>query len=131
MIGWVDNVERVTLENTNFRTVIFTGEHTQLTVMSVPPGDEVGWESHSHLDQFLRLEQGTARLDLGRTEDSVDESHDIEDDWALIIPAGIWHNVVNVGDNDLKLYSLYSPPEHPDGTVHPTKADADADEHHH
>lgn len=130
MIGWVGNIETLTLENTNFRTVIYTGKHSQLTLMSVPPGGEVGWESHTHLDQFLRLEQGKARLDFGRTEDAVDESHDIEDDWALIVPAGVWHNVVNVGDTDLRLYSVYSPPEHADGTVHATKADADADEHH-
>lgn len=131
MAGWVDNIEAVTLENTNFRTVIYTGKHSQLTVMSIPPGGEVGWEAHGHLDQFLRLEAGKARLDLGSNTDSVDESHDIEDDWALIIPAGTWHNVVNTGDVDLKLYSIYSPPQHPDGTVHRTKAEADADEHHH
>ncbi|NND02757.1 MAG: cupin domain-containing protein [Acidimicrobiia bacterium] len=131
MIGWVDNIETLTLDNTNFRTVVYTGEHSQLTLMSVPPGGEVGWEAHTHLDQFLRLEQGSARLDFGKTQDAVDESHKIEDDWALIVPAGIWHNVVNVGDIDLKLYSIYSPPEHPDGTVHRTKADADADEHDH
>ncbi|MGB7859045.1 MAG: cupin domain-containing protein [Acidimicrobiia bacterium] len=131
MIGWVGNIEKLTRENTNFRTVVFTGEHCQLTLMSVPPGGEVGWEAHPHLDQFLRLEQGAARLDFGGSEENVDESHEIEDDWALIVPAGTWHNVVNIGDQDLKLYSLYSPPEHPDGTVHRTKAEADADEHHH
>ncbi|MGZ5383606.1 MAG: cupin domain-containing protein [Acidimicrobiia bacterium] len=131
MAGWVDNIEAVTLENTNFRTVIYTGKHSQLTVMSIPPGGEVGWEAHGHLDQFLRLEAGKARLDLGSNKDRVDESHDIEDDWALIVPAGTWHNVVNTGDVDLKLYSIYSPPQHPDGTVHRTKAEADADEHHH
>jgi mannose-6-phosphate isomerase-like protein (cupin superfamily) len=130
MIGWVGNIEAHTLENTNFRIVLYTGEHSQLTLMSVSPGDEVGWESDSHLDQFLRLEQGKARLDLGRSKEEVDESHEIEDDWALLVPAGIWHNVVNVGDTDLKLYSVYSPPEHPDGTVHATRSDADADEHH-
>lgn len=131
MIGWVDNIETLTLENTNFRTVVHTGKHSQLTLMSVPPGGEVGWESHAHLDQFLRLEQGWARLDFGKTEDAVDETYEIEDDWALIVPAGVWHNVVNMGDTDLKLYSVYSPPEHPDGTVHSTKAEADADENHH
>jgi mannose-6-phosphate isomerase-like protein (cupin superfamily) len=68
---------------------------------------------------------------LGESSDTVDESHEVEDDWALIVPAGLWHNVVNIGENDLKLYSIYSPPEHPDGTVHRTKADADADEEHH
>ncbi|HJQ77985.1 MAG TPA: cupin domain-containing protein [Acidimicrobiia bacterium] len=130
MIGWVGNIEHLTVENTNFRTVIYTGEHSQLTVMSIPPGGEVGWEAHGHLDQFLRLEQGKARLDFGKSKDGVDESHEIEDDWALIVPAGVWHNVVNVGDTDLRLYSVYSPPEHPEGTVHPTKADADADHDH-
>ena len=131
MLGWVDDIEKVTVYNTNFRTVIHTGEHSQLTVMSVPPGGEVGWEAHGHLDQFLRLEQGKARLDFGTSEDAVDESHEIEDDWAFIVPAGVWHNVVNIGDEDLKLYSIYSPPEHPEGTVHRTKAEADAEEHDH
>jgi mannose-6-phosphate isomerase-like protein (cupin superfamily) len=131
MIGWVNDIEKLTRENTNFRTVIYTGEHSQLTVMSVPPGGEIGWEAHGHLDQFLRIEQGQGRLDLGTTEDAVDESQDVEDDWAFIIPAGTWHNVVNTGDEDLKVYSIYSPPEHPDGTVHRTKAEADADEHDH
>ncbi len=131
MLGWVGNIEQVTKENDNFRTVIQTGAHSQLTVMSVPPGGEVGWESHGNLDQFLRLEQGTARVDFGTSSDAVDESHEIEDDWAIIVPAGLWHNIVNTGDEDVKLYSIYSPPEHPDGTVHLTKAESDADEHHH
>ena len=130
MLGWVGNIETITLENNNFREVITTGSYSQLTVMSVPRGGEVGWEAHGHLDQFLRIEQGTARLDLGASGNSVDETHDIADDWALVVPAGVWHNVVNIGDEDLKLYSIYSPPEHPDGTIHKTKADADADEHH-
>ncbi len=130
MLSWVDDIESVTLENTDFRRVVHTGAHTQLTVMSIPPGGEVGWESHPHLDQFLRLEQGRARLDFGRSEDGVDESQDVEDDWAFIVPAGVWHNVVNIGHEDVKLYSLYSPPEHPAGTVHRTKAEADASEHH-
>jgi mannose-6-phosphate isomerase-like protein (cupin superfamily) len=128
-IGWVGDIERLTLDNTNFRTVIHTGAHTQLTLMSLAPGEEIGWESHAHLDQFLRLEQGEARLDLGRTGDRVDEQHDIREDWALIVPAGVWHNVTNTGSEDVKLYSLYSPPEHPADTVHRTKAEADADEH--
>lgn len=131
MLGWVDNIEKLTRDNDNFRTEVHTGEHSQLTLMSVPPGGEVGWEAHPHLDQFLRLEAGKARLDFGRTRDAVDESHDIEDDWALIVPAGVWHNVVNTGDVDVKLYSIYSPPEHPEDTVHRTKAEADADEHDH
>lgn len=130
-LAWVDDIERVTLANDTFRTVVFTGEHAQLTVMRLAPGEEIGWESHDHLDQFLRLEQGRARLDLGKGRDGVDEQHDLEDDWAIIVPAGVWHNVVNTGDEDVKLYSLYTPPEHPAGTVHRTKAEADAAEHDH
>jgi mannose-6-phosphate isomerase-like protein (cupin superfamily) len=131
MLGWVENIEELTKDNTNFRTVIRTGEHSQLTVMSIRPGGEVGWEAHDHLDQFLRIEQGSARIDFGQSSEAVDESHEVEDDWALIVPAGVWHNVVNIGGTDLKLYSIYSPPEHPDGTVHRTKAESDADEEHH
>ncbi len=131
MLGWVADVEKATLDNTNFRTVLFTGEHTQLTVMSIEPGGEIGWEAHHDIDQFLRVEQGTGRAEFGATEDRVDETHDVEDDWAIIVPAGVWHNVVNTGADALKIYSLYSPPEHPDGTVHVTKADADAAEAEH
>ena len=129
MLGWVGDIEHATLENTTFRTVIFTGEHTQLTVMSIEPGDDIGREVHHDHDQFLRIEQGSARIELSRTEDEVQETHDAEADWAVIVPAGIWHNLVNTGEGVLKVYSLYSPPEHPDGTVHRTKADALAAEH--
>ena len=128
MLGWVDDIERTTLDNTTFRTELFTGEHTQLTVMRLAPGEDIGREAHEDHDQFLRIEQGQARVELGRTEETVDETHDVEDDWAIIVPAGIWHNVVNTGSEDVKLYSLYSPPEHPPGTVHETKADAEAAE---
>jgi mannose-6-phosphate isomerase-like protein (cupin superfamily) len=129
MLGWLDDIEKATLDNENFRAVLFTGQHTQLTVMSLAPGEEIGWEAHDTHDQFIRLEQGNARVEFGRNEDSVDETHEVEDDWAFIVPAGVWHNVVNTGNDELKLYSLYSPPEHPDGTVHRTKAEADAAEH--
>lgn len=128
MLGWTANIEDLTLANRNFRQVLFTGTHAQLTLMRLLPGEEIGWEAHSHLDQFLRIEQGRGELDLGVGEDAVDETHPVEDDWAIIVPAGTWHNVRNVGDGDLKLYSLYSPPEHPGGTIHVTKAEADAAE---
>jgi mannose-6-phosphate isomerase-like protein (cupin superfamily) len=129
MLGWVGDIEQATLDNEAFRTVVFTGEHTQLTVMRLAPGEDIGREAHPHLDQFIRIEQGKARVELGRTEDQVDETHDVEDDWAVIVPAGVWHNVVNTGSGDVKLYSLYSPPEHPPDTVHRTKAEAEAAEH--
>jgi mannose-6-phosphate isomerase-like protein (cupin superfamily) len=128
-LGWIGDIEQETLENGNFRTVVFTGTHTQLTLMRLGPGEDIGREMHDHLDQFLRIEQGSGRVALGATEEAVDETHDVEDDWAVIVPAGVWHNVVNTGEGELKLYSLYSPPEHPDGTVHRTKAEAEAAEH--
>jgi mannose-6-phosphate isomerase-like protein (cupin superfamily) len=131
MLGWVGDIERETLDNTTFRTVVFTGEHTQLTVMRLAPGEDIGREAHHDRDQFLRIEQGQARVELGRTEDAIDETHEVADDWAVIVPAGVWHNVVNTGSGELKLYSLYSPPEHPDGTVHVTKAEAEAAERAH
>ena len=131
MLGWVGDVERVTLGNDTFRTVLFTGAHTQLTVMSLAPGEDIGREAHDHGDQFLRIELGSGRIELGTSEDRVDETYEVGDAWAAVIPAGVWHNVVNTGDGELKLYSLYSPPEHPDGTVHRTKAEAEEAERAH
>ncbi len=129
MTGWVGNVEEATLENTNFRTVLFTGSDIQLTVMRLGPGEEIGVEMHDHLDQFLRIEQGSARVTFGPSAEQVDEEHDVTDDWAVVVPGGTWHNVINTGDGELKLYSLYAPPEHPPETVHRTKEDADAADH--
>ena len=130
-IGYIDDIERATLDNPHFREVLFTGDQLQLTVMTIPVGGEVGLEMHEGLDQFIRIEAGQATVTFGPDEDTVVETHDVGDDWAVIIPGGTWHNVINSGDEPLKLYSLYSPPEHPDGTVHATKAEADADEHDH
>jgi len=129
MLGWIGDIEQITLDNGNFRTVVFTGGHTQLTVMRLAPGEDIGLEAHPHLDQFLRLEQGRARVEFGSSEDEIEETHDVEEDWAFIVPAGVWHNVVNIGDQDVKLYSLYSPPQHPHGTVQRTKQDAEKAEH--
>jgi len=128
MVGWVGNVERETVENENFRTVVFTGDKIQLTVMRLAPGEEIGVEMHDHLDQFLRIEQGSGRVTFGPSAEQVDEEHDVSDDWAIVVPGGVWHNVINTGPGDLKLYSLYAPPEHPERTVHRTKAEADAAE---
>jgi mannose-6-phosphate isomerase-like protein (cupin superfamily) len=110
--------------------VLFTGEHEQLTVMRLQPGEDIGREVHDDHDQFLRIEEGRARVELGRDTDEVDETHEVEDDWAIIVPA-VWHKVIDVGDADVKLYSLYAPPEHPPATVHHTKAEADAAERAH
>jgi mannose-6-phosphate isomerase-like protein (cupin superfamily) len=128
MLGWIDDIEQATLQNDTFRSVLFTGAHTQLTVMRLAPGEEIGLEAHDDRDQFLRIEQGSARVEFGRT-DALEEAHEASADWAVIIPAGVWHNIINTGDEELKLYSLYSPPEHPPETVHRTKAEAQAAEH--
>ncbi len=127
-LGWINNIEQLTTDNKTFRTVLFTGKHSQLTVMSIKTGEEIGNEVHPDHDQFLRIEQGEARVDLSTNQDTIEETYEAQDDWAIIIPAGTWHNVVNVGAEDLKLYSIYSPAQHPDGTVHTTKAEADAAE---
>ena len=131
MIGWVGDIEEATVSNGTFRTVLFTGGHTQLTVMRLKPGEEIGAEAHDGIDQFIRVEEGSATVTMGPSKDAVDETHELRDDWAVIIPSGVWHNVVNTGGGPLKLYSLYSPPEHPDGTIHQTKAEADAAEAEH
>ena len=130
MTGWVGDIEQTTLENETFRTVLFTGTHMQLTVMRLGPGEDIGREVHHDRDQFLRLEAGRGRIELGVSEDAVDETYEVRDAWAAVVPAGLWHNVVNIGDGELKLYSLYAPPEHPPGTVHRTKEEAAEAEHH-
>ena len=126
MLGWVGDIERTTLENRTFRTVMFTGEHVQLTVMRLRPGEDIGREAHAGTDQFIRVEQGHARVEFGTAEDRVDATYEVEEDWAIVIPAGVWHNVINTGTGDLRLYSLYAPPEHPPGTIHRTPDEAGA-----
>ncbi len=117
MKGYFVNIEDETKDNYDYRRVLYTSKHSQLVVMSVEPGDEIGEEVHE-LDQFIRVEKGKAKVILNKTEE-----REIEDDWAVIIPAGVWHNVINTGDKPLKLYTIYSPPEHKDGVVQKTKAD--------
>lgn len=120
---YVIDIEEATLENTNFRTALWTGTHLQMTVMSIPVGGEVGLEVHHKEDQFLRIEQGRAVVKMGPAEDEVTFEAEVEDDWAIVIPVGVWHNVINLGDEPLKLYSIYGPPHHAFGTVHETAAD--------
>ncbi len=121
MAGYVTNIEQDTIANEDFRRVLFTGPNTQLVLMTLRPGEDIGLETHGGLDQFLRIEagHGYVQLDGKRT--------DIGDGSSVVIPAGVEHNVVNTSDDEsLRLYTLYSPPEHPDGTVHHTKREADA-----
>ena len=119
------NIEEATVKNDNFRKVLFTAEKSQLVLMSLQPGEEIGTETH-HLDQFIRIEAGQGKAHLNSKD------YRLQDGSALVIPAGTEHNVINDGkDQALKLYTIYSPPEHKDGTLHRTKADAEADREDH
>jgi len=124
MVGYVTNIEKDTLENTDYRRVLFTGRNTQLVLMTLQPGEEIGLEVHEEHDQFIRVEAGSGSAILNG------KKHRLEDGTAVVIPAGVEHNVINTSSNEtLRLYTLYSPPEHRDGTVHATKRDA-LGEHH-
>ena len=125
---WTVDIEDLTKDNEHFRQAHWTGENLQMTVMSLKPGEEIGLETHTELDQFIRIEEGQGRVFMGKEKDQLDFEREVSDDWALFIPAGYWHNVMNTGDEDLKLYTIYAPPEHPAGTVHKTPED---DPHHH
>lgn len=125
---FVVNIEKVTEANNTFRTTLWTGDYLQLTVMSIPPKESIGLEMHNDLDQFIRIEDGKGLVMMGYQPDQLTLQQPVSGSDAFIIPAGTWHNLVNTGSSSLKLYSLYAPPQHPFGTVHPTKADAEADE---
>lgn len=127
---YVVDIEELTLSNTNFRTAGWTGSNLQMTLMAIQPGEDIGLEVHDDHDQFLRIEAGTALVEMGPTKDSLDAT-EAKDDYAIFVPAGTWHNVINTGSEPLKLYSIYAPAEHPHGTVHVDKAEADAAEHDH
>ena len=115
--GYIDNIDQATVANEDFRRVLYTGKYLQLVLMTLQPGEEIGSEVHEDHDQFFRIEEG-------RGEVHIDEKvTPIEDDFAVIVPAGALHNVVNTGDSPLRLYTIYGPPEHKHGTVHSTKAD--------
>ncbi|MFH1473112.1 MAG: cupin domain-containing protein [bacterium] len=123
MQGYVSNIEKLASENTNFRTVLYTTKNSQLVLMSILPGEDIGEEVHD-VDQFLRIERGSGHAELNGV------SHDINNGSAILVPAGTKHNVLNVGHTPMKLYSLYIPPHHRDGVIHKTKGDALADKEH-
>ena len=123
MGGYVTDIERATLENEDFRRVLFTGPSLQLVLMTLPPGEEIGEETHEDHDQFIRVEEGTGRALLDGA------THELRDGSAVVVPAGVRHNVINTSrDSSLKLYTLYSPPEHAPDAVHRTRAEAEAAE---
>lgn len=126
MAGYSINIEDKSIENPHFREVLYTASHLQLVVMTLQPGEEIGMETHEHGDQFFRVEAGTGEAILdGKT-------HQLSDGMIVVIPAGTEHNIVNTSSNKpLNVYTIYTPPEHEDGTIHKTKAEADAAEEHH
>lgn len=124
MKGFVDDIEDLTESNKDFRRVLYTGKHLQLVLMSLKPGEEIGEEVHDTHDQFFRFEKGKGQVVIDGVTTKV------KADFGVIVPAGARHNVINTGDKPLKLYTLYSPPEHRDGVVRATKAEADASEEH-
>ncbi len=123
MTGFITDIEDETLKNDNFRKVLFTAQHSQLVVMSLKPGEDIGAEVHPNTDQFFRFESGMGKVVIDG------EEHEVKNGSVVIVPAGANHNVINTSpDQPLQLYTIYSPPQHPDGTIHKTKADATAQE---
>ena len=127
MKGYLDEIEKITKENGNFRKVLFTGKFSQLVVMRLKPGEDIGKEVHPDVDQFFRIEEGEAKLVIDGEEAMAKE------DFAIIVPAGSEHNLINTSkEKELKLYTIYSPPNHPENTVHKTREEAmEAEEHEH
>lgn len=119
----VVNIENITKQNDTFRTALWTGDHFQLTLMSIAPGSEIGLEMHDNLDQFIRIEEGSGIVQMGSDKNNLNFQRRVFEDYAIIIPAGTWHNLKNTGKTPIKLYSLYAPPAHQKGTVHITKED--------
>ncbi|NMF06092.1 cupin domain-containing protein [Clostridium beijerinckii] len=117
----VVNIDKATKQNTTFRTALWTGEHFQVTLMSINVGEDIGLEIHPDTDQFIRIEDGQGIVKMGRSEDNLEFQANARDDFAIMVPAGTWHNIINTGNKPLKVYAIYAPPHHPRGTVHVTK----------
>lgn len=122
---FVTNIEDATKQNNNFRTALWTGKHLQLTLMSINVGEDIGLEMHPNVDQFIRIEEGQGIIKMGDSRNNLNFQKRVYENFIVIIPAGKWHNLINTGHKPLKLYSIYAPPQHPHGTVHRTKADAE------
>lgn len=126
---FIANISRATRQNQNFRTAFWTGCHLQMTLMNILPCGEIGAEMHPDTDQFIRVEEGRALVRMGACREKLDSQCRLSVGDAIFVPAGTWHNVFNVGNCPLKLSSFYAPPQHPRGTIHRTKADAEGKEH--
>ena len=122
---FVINIEEAAKQNNTFRTALWTGKHLQLTLMSIDVGEDIGLEMHPDVDQFIRIEEGQGIVRMGDKKNNLDFEERVYSDYIIIIPAGKWHNIINTGYTPIKLYSIYAPPQHPHGTVHKTKKDAE------
>ena len=122
------DIEQATLENESYRTVAWTGRYLQVTLMSIPVGESIGLESHPETDQFLRLDAGQGRCVMGPSKDDLPFEQEVSDGWSIQVPAGTWHDVVNTGDEPLRLYAVYAPSHHAQGKVHATAEAAERDE---
>lgn len=118
---FVVNIDEATKRNTNYRTALWTGNHLQLTLMSIPAGGDIGLEMHPNVDQFLRIEEGYGFVEMGSDRDKLNYQRNVDNSYAVFVPAGTWHNITNAGSTPLKLYSIYAPPNHPHGIVEATK----------
>lgn len=127
---FVVNIDKATMQNQNYRTALWTGEYLQLTLMSINVGGDIGLEMHPNVDQFIRIEDGYGLIKMGSEKDKLNYQREINGNYAVVIPAGTWHNLINVGNRPLKLYSIYAPPQHPFGTIHETKRIAEEEEMH-
>ncbi len=130
MKPWVVDIEDLTTGNENFRTTEWTGKNLQMTVMSIDVGGEIGLEKHDRGDQFIRVEKGDARVVMGESKEKMTFDEKVAGDWAILIPEGWWHNIINLGEEPLKVYVLYAPPAHPAGTVHKSFEEAAASHDH-
>jgi len=122
------DIETATVENSTYRTVAWTGRYLQVTLMSIPVGESIGLEVHPETDQFLRLDQGQGRCVMGPEQDQLPYQQDVSDGWSIQVPAGTWHDVINTGDEPMRLYAVYAPVHHAQGRIHGTAAEAEADE---
>ena len=127
---WAADIEELTIGNENYRSAVWTGKYLQMALMSLQPGERIDLELHNDHDQFIRIEKGEARVLMGKDKENMTFDKVVGDDWAILIPAGYWHEIINTGDRELKLYTIYGPPEHKPGTLHKTRAEAEEGHHH-
>ncbi|MBO4693302.1 MAG: cupin domain-containing protein [Clostridia bacterium] len=125
---FIVNIESASCENPYYRRILWTGDDLQVSLMSIPIGDEVGLERHPDNDQFIRIENGCAQVQMGNSAENLNIQNRVNSSYAVMVPAGVWHNIKNIGNVPLKIYTIYAPPHHPKGTVHETRKIAEAAE---